>query len=57
MTATTRQMPWLRVSKKARTGDKEAIFQVDVFGRAKTLLEDGVQLRTIDWKATAEWDA
>lgn len=39
-----------RVSKKARTGDKEASFQKEVFERAKQLLEDGVQLRTVAWK-------
>ncbi len=39
-----------RVAKKARTGDKDAIFEKDVFERAKALLEDGVQLRTVDWK-------
>ena len=39
-----------RVAKKARTGDKDAIFQGDVFARAKGLLEDGVQLRTSEWK-------
>ncbi len=39
-----------RVSKKARTGDKEAVFQRDLFERAKGLLEDGVQLRSVDWK-------
>ena len=38
-----------RVAKKARTGDKEAIFQGEVFAKAKTLLEDGVQLRTVEW--------
>lgn len=39
-----------RVAKKARTGDKESVFQHELFGRAKGLLEDGVQLRTQDWK-------
>jgi len=38
-----------RVAKKARTGDKDAIFEQQVFTRAKELLEDGTQLRTIDW--------
>ncbi|HED66230.1 MAG TPA: redox-regulated ATPase YchF, partial [Planctomycetes bacterium] len=38
-----------RVAKKARTGDKEAIFQGEVFAKAKALLEDGVQLRTQEW--------
>ena len=39
-----------RVSKKARAGDKESIFQKDVFERAKSALEDGQQLRTLEWK-------
>ncbi len=39
-----------RVSKKARAGDKESLFQQDVFARAKELLEEGIQLRTRDWK-------
>ena len=39
-----------RVSKKARAGDKQAIFEQGVFGRAKELLADGVQLRTVEWK-------
>ena len=39
-----------RVAKKARTGDKEAIFQGEVFGKAKALLEEGTQLRTREWK-------
>ncbi|MCZ6597301.1 MAG: redox-regulated ATPase YchF [Planctomycetota bacterium] len=39
-----------RVAKKARTGDKEAEFELDVFQRAKVLLEDGIQLRATEWK-------
>jgi hypothetical protein len=39
-----------RVAKKARTGDKEATFEKATFERAKALLEDGVQLRTVEWK-------
>ena len=39
-----------RVAKKARAGDKEAIFEQEVFTRARSLLEDGVQLRTVEWK-------
>jgi hypothetical protein len=39
-----------RVAKKARAGDKDAVFEKDVFERAKAQLEDGVQLRRIDWK-------
>ncbi len=38
-----------RVAKKARTGDKDAIFEGEVFAKAKALLEDGVQLRTVEW--------
>ncbi|MEM7306466.1 MAG: redox-regulated ATPase YchF [Planctomycetota bacterium] len=45
-----------RVAKKARAGDKEAIAEKEIFERAKALLEDGVQLRTVDWK-DAERDA
>ena len=40
-----------RVAKKARAGDKESIFQRDVFTRARELLEEGVQLRTQEWSA------
>ncbi len=39
-----------RVAKKARAGDKQAVFEKDVFERAKALLEDGVQLRSVEWK-------
>ncbi len=39
-----------RVSKKARSGDKDSIEQKELFERAKGLLEDGVQLRTVEWK-------
>ena len=39
-----------RVAKKARTGDKQAIFQGDVFARVQALLEKGVQLRTVAWQ-------
>jgi len=45
-----------RVSKKARVGEKQATFQRDVFARAKELLAEGTQLRTIEWKQ-AEIDA
>jgi len=38
-----------RVAKKARTGDKDAIFEGEVFAKSKALLEDGVQLRTVEW--------
>ncbi len=40
-----------RVAKKARTGDKESKFQHEVYTRAKAALEDGVQLRTLEWTA------
>lgn len=39
-----------RVSKKARSGDKDSIAERDLFTRAKELLEGGQQLRTVDWK-------
>ena len=39
-----------RVAKKARTGDKDAVFEKELFERAKALLEDGVLLRTAEWK-------
>lgn len=39
-----------RVNKKARAGDKESIFQKQVFERARDLLQEGTQLRRIEWK-------
>lgn len=39
-----------RVAKKARTGDKQAKFELETFERAKALLEEGTQLRTVEWK-------
>jgi len=39
-----------RVAKKARSGDKEASFQKELFERVKGLLQDGVQLRTLEWR-------
>ena len=39
-----------RVAKKARTGDKDAQFELDVFTRARAALEEGVLLRTMEWK-------
>jgi hypothetical protein len=39
-----------RVAKRARTGDKEALFEKDAFERAKAVLADGKQLRTVEWK-------
>ena len=38
-----------RVSKKARSHDKQAVFELDVFTRAKALLEEGKQLRGAHW--------
>ncbi len=38
-----------RVAKKARAGDKDAAVELDVFTRAKALLEEGTQLRTVEW--------
>tara|TARA_R110002126_G_scaffold11114_22_gene50488 strand:+ start:340 stop:1431 length:1092 start_codon:yes stop_codon:yes gene_type:complete len=43
-----------RVSKKARSGDKDSLFQKDVFERAKAMLEDGQPLRAATWKAAEE---
>ena len=39
-----------RVSKKARSGDKQAQAEQAVFARAKELLAEGTQLRTLPWK-------
>lgn len=41
-----------RVTKKARTGDKDAVFERDTLEKAKNLLEEGVQLRTREWTKT-----
>ena len=38
-----------RISKRARTGDKDALFQKEVFVRAQTVLEGGGQLRNETW--------
>jgi len=38
-----------RVAKKARSGDKESIQQQEVFERAKVALEEGTQLRAVEW--------
>lgn len=43
-----------RVSKKARSGDKDSIAERDLFIRAKDLLESGTQLRTVDWTPPEE---
>ena len=40
-----------RVSKKARSGDKESLAQKAIFERAQEALEQGTQLRVIDWKS------
>ncbi len=39
-----------RVAKKVRGQDPSALVQSGVLARARTLLEDGVQLRTVPWK-------
>jgi GTP-binding protein YchF len=39
-----------RVGKKARAGDKEALYQKEVFERAVKALEGGTQLRRVEWK-------
>ncbi|MCB9914339.1 MAG: redox-regulated ATPase YchF [Planctomycetes bacterium] len=39
-----------RVSKKARSGDKDSLAQKAIFERAKEALEAGTQLRTLEWK-------
>jgi GTP-binding protein YchF len=39
-----------RVSKKARAQDKQAVFELDVFTRAKAMLEEGRLLRMHPWK-------
>ena len=38
-----------RVSKKARSGDKDSIFERDTFDRARTFLQDGSPLRATEW--------
>jgi GTP-binding protein YchF len=40
-----------RVAKRARSGDKPSIAQQEIFERAKGLLEEGTQLRSVAWKA------
>ena len=39
-----------RVGKKARAAEKQALFEQQVFARAKEALEQGKTLRTLDWK-------
>jgi hypothetical protein len=38
-----------RTAKKARAGDKDAVFEKDVFTRAIAALEAGKPLRTLEW--------
>lgn len=38
-----------RVGKKAKSGDKQALFEQTTFNKAKALLEDGKQLRSAEW--------
>jgi hypothetical protein len=39
-----------RSGKKARTGEKQAVFEKELFERARALLESGEGLRGQDWK-------
>ncbi|MEO0650565.1 MAG: redox-regulated ATPase YchF [Planctomycetota bacterium] len=43
-----------RVSKKARAGDKESIFERDTFEKAKSWLEEGKPLRAHEWSDQEE---
>ena len=45
-----------RVVRKARAGDKDAIYEKGVFEKAGALLEEGTQLRMVDW-STQEREA
>lgn len=38
-----------RVAKKARAGDKDSISEKEIFEKAHTALEQGTQLRALDW--------
>ncbi len=38
-----------RVAKKARTGDKDAVFEQQTFERARDRIDEGVSLRTVDY--------
>ena len=40
-----------RVSKKARAGDDQSIFERDTFTRAREHLAEGGQLRALEWKS------
>ena len=39
-----------RVGKKARAGEKQAVFEKEVFEKAKAVLSEGKLLRTVEWK-------
>jgi GTP-binding protein YchF len=39
-----------RVGKKARAGEKQAVFEKEVFEKAKAILAEGKLLRGVDWK-------
>jgi GTP-binding protein YchF len=43
-----------RVSKKARSGDKQSLFEKDVYERAKAALEEGTHVRHLEWKPQEE---
>jgi hypothetical protein len=38
-----------RVSKKARSGDKDSIYERDLFTKVKEVLEEGRNVRAVDW--------
>jgi ribosome-binding ATPase len=39
-----------RVGKKARAGEKQAVFEKEVFEKAKAILSEGRLLRSVEWK-------
>ena len=39
-----------RVGKKARAGEKQAVFEKEVFEKAKAILSEGKLLRAVEWK-------
>ena len=39
-----------RITKKTRTGDKDAIFEKETYEKAHAALEEGTSLRTLEWK-------
>jgi ribosome-binding ATPase len=45
-----------RTARKAKSGDKQAVFEQQVYTRAKELLEEGRLLRTVEW-SPAELEA